>query len=113
MAIVFAIVGAFYYLRVIKVMYFDAGDRQPERRLRVPHGRSAFACLLSVNSIVLLAARFVLGPADRLVQPGIRRRRLNPDLSRAWVAQKFSAPQRANRANHAAPSEDSVVSNLQ
>ena len=49
-AIVFAVIGAFYYLRVIKVMYFDAPDaapmaQRPGTALRVVFGANALALL--------------------------------------------------------------------
>ena len=48
--IVFAVVGAFYYLRVVKVMYFDepVGDSPPrnDRPLRVAFGVNALALLV-------------------------------------------------------------------
>ena len=48
--IVFAVIGAFYYLRVIKVMYFDAPDaapmaQRPGAALRVVFGANALALL--------------------------------------------------------------------
>ena len=48
--IVFAVIGAFYYLRVIKVMYFDAPDaapmaQRPGTALRVVFGANALALL--------------------------------------------------------------------
>lgn len=56
--IVFAVVGAFYYLRVIKVMYFDeaAGDApvpRADRPLRIAFG---------VNALALLALGLFWGP---------------------------------------------------
>jgi NADH-quinone oxidoreductase subunit N len=56
--IVFAVVGAFYYLRVIKVMYFDEpeGDLAPgrnDRPLRIAFG---------VNALALLALGLFWGP---------------------------------------------------
>lgn len=58
-AIVFAIVGAYYYLRVIKVMYFDAPvDATP---LRMPHDFS-FRLALSLNAVALLAVGLYWGP---------------------------------------------------
>lgn len=58
-AIVFAIVGAYYYLRVIKVMYFDAPiDPTP---LSMPHDFS-FRLALSLNGVALLAVGLYWGP---------------------------------------------------
>jgi NADH-quinone oxidoreductase subunit N len=58
-AIAFAIVGAFYYLRVIKVMYFDA-PRDPTA-LVLPADRP-FRWLLSLNGIALLVLGVLWGP---------------------------------------------------
>jgi NADH-quinone oxidoreductase subunit N len=58
-AIGFAIVGAFYYLRVIKVMYFDA-PRDPTA-LVLPADRP-FRWLLSLNGIALLVLGVLWGP---------------------------------------------------
>ena len=58
-AIVFAIIGMYYYLRVIKVMYFDAPlDNSP---LRLPQD-IAFRWLLSLNGVGLLALGLFWGP---------------------------------------------------
>ena len=58
-AIVFAIVGAYYYLRVIKVMYFDAP--RDKDALQLP-GDKAFRWVLSINGIALLALGIFWGP---------------------------------------------------
>jgi NADH-quinone oxidoreductase subunit N len=55
-AIVFAIVGLYYYLRVVKVMYFDAPQDATPLVLPADHG---FRWSLSINGIALL----VLGVA--------------------------------------------------
>jgi NADH-quinone oxidoreductase subunit N len=58
-AIVFAIIGAFYYLRVIKVMYFDAPkDATP---LVLP-ADLPFRWLLSLNGAALLVLGVAWGP---------------------------------------------------
>ena len=58
-AIVFAIIGLFYYLRVVKVMYFDApADDTP---LALPADRS-FRWSLSINGLALLALGLVWSP---------------------------------------------------
>lgn len=56
--IVFAVIGAFYYLRVVKVMYFDepVGEMPPassDRPLRIVFG---------VNAMILLALGFAWSP---------------------------------------------------
>jgi NADH-quinone oxidoreductase subunit N len=58
-AIVFAIIGIYYYLRVVKVMYFDEPiDDSP---LALPHD-VAFRWALSINGIALLALGVLWGP---------------------------------------------------
>ena len=58
-AIVFAIIGLFYYLRVVKVMYFDdAAERPP---LPLPSDRP-FRWVLSVNGVALLVLGVAWGP---------------------------------------------------
>ncbi|WP_051279118.1 NADH-quinone oxidoreductase subunit NuoN [Chitinilyticum aquatile] len=49
-AIVFSLIGAFYYLRVVKVMYFD----EPEGELLAPAGELDAKLLLSLNCLLLL-----------------------------------------------------------
>ncbi|MEA5445805.1 NADH-quinone oxidoreductase subunit NuoN [Gammaproteobacteria bacterium AB-CW1] len=51
-AVVFAIISAFYYLRVVKVMYFDSAENED---LPVPEGRLGVRALLSTNALVVLA----------------------------------------------------------
>jgi NADH-quinone oxidoreductase subunit N len=58
-AIVFAIVGAFYYLRVIKVMYFDAPVEKGA--LALPHD-IPLRWILSVNGAALLFLGLFFGP---------------------------------------------------
>ncbi|MDR3387776.1 MAG: NADH-quinone oxidoreductase subunit NuoN [Rudaea sp.] len=58
-AIVFAIIGMYYYLRVVKVMYFDAPlDKSP---LRLPTDL-VFRWVLSLNGVALLALGLFWGP---------------------------------------------------
>ncbi|MEO5622064.1 MAG: proton-conducting transporter membrane subunit, partial [Dokdonella sp.] len=58
-AIVFAIIGLFYYLRVVKVMYFDApADDTP---LLLPADQS-FRWGLSLNGLALLALGVAWSP---------------------------------------------------
>jgi NADH-quinone oxidoreductase subunit N len=53
-----AVIGCFYYLRVIKVMYFDepVGEPLPRNNDRI------LGIVLGVNSIVLLVLPLGLGP---------------------------------------------------
>ena len=49
-AVIFSIIGAFYYLRIIKLMYFD----KPERDITISAGKD-MQVALSVNSLSVLA----------------------------------------------------------
>ena len=56
---VFAIIGLYYYLRVVKVMYFD----KPAEGLDVrPQADGTLRVVLSVNALVLLALGLYWGP---------------------------------------------------
>src|SRR3546814_17988160 len=52
--IVFAVIGAFYYLRVMKVMYFDEPEGEP---IQVRPGRP-LQVVFSINAISLLVLGF-------------------------------------------------------
>jgi NADH-quinone oxidoreductase subunit N len=56
---VFAVIGAFYYLRVIKVMYFDAPDENPAADI---HPDRTLRWMLSINALLLLALGFAWNP---------------------------------------------------
>ncbi|MFC0679199.1 NADH-quinone oxidoreductase subunit NuoN [Lysobacter korlensis] len=56
--IVFAVVGAFYYLRVVKAMYFDA----PEGELHAPSSDRPLRVTFGVNALALLALGFAWSP---------------------------------------------------
>jgi NADH-quinone oxidoreductase subunit N len=56
---VFAVIGAFYYLRVIKVMYFDVPDEKPVADV---HTDASLRWMLSVNALLLLALGFAWNP---------------------------------------------------
>lgn len=58
--IVFAVVGAFYYLRVVKLMYFDEPDAG--RELPAPSRDRPLNVLFGVNSLGLLALGFAWSP---------------------------------------------------
>ncbi len=49
LAVVFSVVGAYYYLRVVKLMYFD--DAENEAAITVP---TDFAAAISLNGIMML-----------------------------------------------------------
>ena len=50
-AVLFSLIGAFYYLRIVKLMYFD----EPERRRAVRRPAPTCGVLLSANGLALLA----------------------------------------------------------
>jgi NADH-quinone oxidoreductase subunit N len=50
MAVVFSVIGAFYYLRVVKVMYFD--EPGTDQRLAAPID---FSAAISLNGVLMLA----------------------------------------------------------
>ncbi len=56
--IVFAVVGAFYYLRVIKVMYFD----EPEGRAIEVRGSGPLKLLFAANALALLVLGIAWSP---------------------------------------------------
>ena len=58
-AIVFAIIGLYYYLRVVKVMYFD--EPHDKAALELPRDRG-FRWVLSLNGLALLALGVFWGP---------------------------------------------------
>jgi len=49
-AVVLSLVGAFYYLRIVKLMYFD----EPVDSVAIVQGSTAFRVLLSANGAALL-----------------------------------------------------------
>jgi NADH-quinone oxidoreductase subunit N len=63
LAVVMSVIGAFYYLRVVKLMYFDEpmADGPVESKL-------AFRVLLSVNGITILAVGLYPGVLLRLCE---------------------------------------------
>ncbi|SDY93269.1 NADH-quinone oxidoreductase subunit N [Lysobacter sp. yr284] len=56
--IVFAVIGAFYYLRVIKAMYFD----EPEGKLPPPSEDRPLRVVFGVNALALLALGIAWNP---------------------------------------------------
>jgi NADH-quinone oxidoreductase subunit N len=65
-AVAFSLIGAFYYLRVVKLMYFD----DPGTEL-APAGGGAARVLLSVNGLALLAIGILPQPLMTLCQVAI------------------------------------------
>ncbi len=56
---VFAVIGAFYYLRIIKAMYFDAPDEKPVAQI---HQGEELRWMLSINALLLLALGIAWNP---------------------------------------------------
>ncbi len=51
LGVVMSVVGAFYYLRVVKLVYFD----EPQTKHPIPNSSIAFKTVLGVNAIALIA----------------------------------------------------------
>jgi NADH-quinone oxidoreductase subunit N len=51
-AVMFSLIGAFYYLRVVRLMYFDEGDAAADAPIEAP---GDLRMLLSVNGLAVLA----------------------------------------------------------
>jgi NADH-quinone oxidoreductase subunit N len=62
-AVVFAVIGAYYYLRVIKVMYFD--EPEVEHQIVVP---GDVRSVLAVNALMLVAMTMMAGPLTKLCE---------------------------------------------
>lgn len=62
LAVVFSIIGAFYYLRVIKVMYFDEVDAIVTLRIKPLMGGMDARIMLSLNGLAVLALGLFPGP---------------------------------------------------
>jgi NADH-quinone oxidoreductase subunit N len=56
--VIFAVVGAFYYLRVIKAMYFD----EPEGQAMEPSNDRPLRIVFGVNALALLALGLAWSP---------------------------------------------------
>jgi NADH-quinone oxidoreductase subunit N len=66
-AVLFSVIGAFYYIRIVKLMYFDdALDTSPIR------ARLDMRVLLSVNGVAILALGVLPGPLMQLCLDAIR-----------------------------------------
>ena len=70
-AVLASLIGAFYYLRIVKLMYFDdATDSCADR------ARGDTRALLSVNGLALLAARHLAAASHGLVRGGVGQLRI-------------------------------------
>jgi NADH-quinone oxidoreductase subunit N len=65
-AVLFAVIGVFYYLRIVKLMYFDDASDTAEIK-----PRPAFSVLLSANAIALLVAMLWAGSVTELCRTAI------------------------------------------
>ena len=61
LAVVFSVIGAYYYLRVIKLMYFDRADTAPEIGAHTP-----VKILISLNGLAVVALGFAPGELMRI-----------------------------------------------
>jgi NADH-quinone oxidoreductase subunit N len=68
-AVVFSLIGAFYYVRVVKLMYFDEPAEETPPPLRSPIDMSV---LLSANGLAMLALGIFPGPLLTLCSEAIR-----------------------------------------
>jgi NADH-quinone oxidoreductase subunit N len=66
-AVLMAVIGAFYYLRVVKLMYFDAPSEAAPAQ-----GSRPVQALLSVNALLLLALTPWVGPVIDLCAQAIK-----------------------------------------
>jgi NADH-quinone oxidoreductase subunit N len=66
-AVLFSVIGAYYYLRVVKVMYFDA----PQERLPLARGAAVHA-LISANALGLLVVTPWVGTLLQLCHQAVR-----------------------------------------
>ncbi len=69
-AVLFAVVGAFYYLRIVKLMYFD--DPRPDLLAAASHSYGPGVLIsLSVNSILIVAITPWIGVIIEMVSKTI------------------------------------------
>lgn len=66
-AVLLAVVGAFYYIRVIKLVYFDP----PAEEARVIEAPADFRFLLSVNAFAMVLLLPLIGPIQELCNQAI------------------------------------------
>lgn len=65
-AVLFAVIGVFYYLRIVKLMYFDDAEETTEIQTR-----PAMSALLTVNALALLLAMLWAGEVTELCRTAI------------------------------------------
>ncbi len=70
-AVILSLIGAFYYLRIVKLMYFDETRAEPNDAAVAP-GPSEMGLLLSVNGLVLLVLGLFPQPLMSLCYVAIR-----------------------------------------
>ncbi|WP_375291348.1 NADH-quinone oxidoreductase subunit NuoN [Qipengyuania sp.] len=60
-----SVIGAFYYLKFVKVMFFDDSERVPERRSPAGHWAVLVACVLVISPLGYLATPWLGQVADK------------------------------------------------
>ena len=60
-----SVIGAFYYLKFIKVMFFDDSAQAPEERSPAGHWAVLAVCVLAISPLGYLATPWLDGVADR------------------------------------------------
>ena len=60
-----SVIGAFYYIKFIKVMFFDESARAPEGRSPAGHWAVLAVCVLAISPFAYLATPWLVGVADR------------------------------------------------
>jgi len=93
-AVILSLVGAFYYLRIVKLMYFD----EPREAGPVP-GHREMRVLLSVNALVLL----VLGILPQGLMQLCLHRHQHPLIERSYRALHCGRARLRRRAPQSAP----------
>ena len=62
-AVIFSVIGAFYYLRIIKIVYFDDGDFKYQIETD-----NFFDVVVTINGFVLLSLGFAPGLIINIIQ---------------------------------------------
>ncbi len=66
-AVLFSVIGAYYYLRVVKLMYFDSPEHQPPVR-----AAATMQVLIGLNAVSMLAITPWVGALMQLCQQAVR-----------------------------------------
>jgi len=60
-----SVIGAFYYIKFIKTMFFDDSARAPEERSPAGHWAVLALCVLAISPLAYLATPWLGAVADR------------------------------------------------